>query len=212
MDIGAEQAVCGNIHIETRVAADCWEDACQTLRGHYQGRADVQSADIAKIENPREYWHHLSGELQRPDIIFGGPPCQAFSQAGKQKGLDDKRGGMVSHFLRFVDGLQPSFFVMENVANLKGTGAGRLYQDILEQMRGLDYDVTVCSLLAADFGAPQRRQRLFFVGSRYGRVNPPLATHSRERRLFDMVPYITVGEAFAGLPSAKFTTSRTKTE
>jgi DNA (cytosine-5)-methyltransferase 1 len=211
MDIGAEQAKLGSMRIETKVASDCWEDACRTLRGHYQGRANVRSADIAEIENPIEYWHSLSGELQMPDVIFGGPPCQAFSQAGKQKGLDDKRGGMVSHFLRFVEQLQPSFFVMENVSNLKGTGAGRLYQSILEQMRCLGYEVTVCSLLAADFGAPQRRQRLFFIGSRQGRVEPPLATYSRERQLFDINPYVTVGEAFAGLPPAKFTTSRTKT-
>jgi len=211
MDIGAEQAELGPMRIETKVAFDCWEDACRTLRGHYQGRANVMPVDIAEIEDPNGYWHRLSGEVQRPDIVFGGPPCQAFSQAGKQKGLDDKRGGMVSHFLRFVEHLQPIFFVMENVANLKGTGAGRLYQDILEQMRCLGYDVTVCSLLAADFGAPQRRQRLFFIGSRYGRVEPPFATHSRERRLFDMLPYVTVGEAFAGLPPAAFTVSRIKT-
>lgn len=211
MDIGAEQAELGDVCIEAKLAVDCWEDACQTLRGHYQGRAHVQCADIAEIEDPKRYWHSLSGEAQRPDIVFGGPPCQAFSQAGKQKGLDDKRGGIVSHFLRFVEQLQPGFFVMENVANLKGTGAGRLYQNILKQMCGLGYDVTACSLLASDFGAPQRRQRLFFIGSRYGRVEPPAPTHSHERRLFDMVPYVTVGEAFTGLPPAKFTTSRTKT-
>ncbi len=210
MDIGAEQAGLGLMRIETKLAADCWEDACQTLRGHYQGRANVLTADIAEIEDPKEYWHRLSGASRKPDIVFGGPPCQAFSQAGKQKGLDDKRGGMVFHFLRFVDRLKPEFFVMENVANLKGTGAGRLYQSVLGQMRGLGYDVTVCTLLAADFGAPQRRQRLFFIGSRLGHVEPPIPTHSRERRLFDMLSYVTVGEAFAELPPAVFTASRIK--
>ncbi len=211
MDIGAEQAKLDNLRVETKVTAECWEDACRTLRGHYCGRTSVLSVDIAQIEDPKEYWHRLSGEVQRPDIVFGGPPCQAFSQAGKQRGLDDKRGGMVSHFLRFVEQLQPSFFVMENVANLKGTGAGQLYQSILEQMCYLGYDVTVCTLLAADFGAPQRRQRLFFLGSRLGRVAPPSPTHSRERRLFEMLPYVTVGEAFANLPPAAFTASRIKT-
>lgn len=204
MDIGAEQAAIGNMRVETRVAAEYWLDACRTLQGHYQVRATVIPTDVSKVEDPKKYWHKLSHESQLPDIIFGGPPCQAFSQAGKQKGMEDERGGMVYHFLRFVEHLNPNFFVMENVPNLKGTGGGRLYQNILDCMEQLGYNVTVCTLLAADFGAPQLRNRLFFIGSRLGRVDPPNPTHSREHRLFETKPYVTVGEAFADLPSAVF--------
>ena len=210
MDIGAEQARLGNLRIETKVASEYWADACRTLHGHYQDRASVIPTDVSKVEDPQEQWHQLSGEAQLPDIVFGGPPCQAFSQAGKQKGFEDERGGMVFHFLRFVERLGPEFFVMENVANLKGTGGGRLYRNILEQMRGLGYDVTVCALLAADFGAPQLRRRLFFIGSRMGHVEPPTPTHSSEYRLFDTERYVTVGEAFADLPPATFSVQREK--
>jgi DNA (cytosine-5)-methyltransferase 1 len=208
MDIGAELASIGNMRVETKVAAEYWTDACLTLSGHYKNRASVIPTDVSEIENPQKYWHELSNEAQMPDIVFGGPPCQAFSQAGKQKGLDDARGGMVFHFLRFVERLSPTFFVMENVSNLKGTGGGRLYRNILDQMHNLGYDVTVCTLLAADFGTPQLRQRLFFIGSRLGRVEPPTPTHSKEYRLFETEPYLTVGEAFAGLPAAAFTAVR----
>ena len=210
MDIGAEQAVLGRRRIETKVALDHWKDACRTLGGHYQGRANVTPADISTVENPQEHWHRLSGEAELPGVVFGGPPCQAFSQAGRQKGVSDERGSIVFHFLRFLQALQPTFFVMENVSNLKGTGGGHLYQQILEQMRELDYHVTVCTLLAADFGAPQRRQRLFFIGSRLGQVAPPTPTHSSSQQLFQTEPYLTVGEAFAGLPPAIFSAVRDK--
>ncbi len=211
MDIGAEQAVLGSRRIETKMALDCWEDACRTLKGHYKNRTCVIASDIAEIENPSEYWHRFSGEAELPDVVFGGPPCQAFSQAGRQKGLEDERGGMVFQFLRFVQALKPKFFVMENVPNLKGTGGGRLYRQILEQMQQLGYHVTVCTLLAAEFGAPQRRQRLFFIGSYLGKVAPPVPTHGSSPRLFPVKPYLTVGEAFAGLPPAMFSGSREKT-
>ena len=204
MDIGAEQAALRSRRIETKVATDCWEDACRTLKGYYKNRTCVVTSDVAEIENPQEYWRRLSGEAELPDVVYGGPPCQAFSQAGRQKGLGDERGGLVFQFLRFVESLEPKFFVMENVPNLKGTGGGQLYEQILERMRDLGYYVTVCALLAADFGVPQRRQRLFFIGSRLGYIEAPLPTHSSTRRLFDAEPYLTVGEAFAGLPPAVF--------
>ncbi len=208
MDIGAEQAAFGRGSIETKLALDNWKDACCTLSGYYQSRVRVMTTDVSQVEDPRKHWHESSGEQELPDLVFGGPPCQAFSQAGRQKGLSDVRGGMVFQFLRFVERLEPTFFVMENVSNLKGTGDGHLYQQILEHMRELGYYVTVCTLLAADFGAPQRRQRLFFIGSRLGQVESPLPTHSSSQRLFHTEPYLTVGEAFAGLPPAMFSGSR----
>lgn len=210
MDIGAEHAANGNICIEPKVTLECWTDACFTLSNYYKDRASVVPTDVCQIENPRDYWHKLSGELEMPDIIFGGPPCQAFSQAGKQNGVADERGNMIFQFLRFVKELDPQFFVMENVANLKGTNGGQVYQEIVTQMRDLSYDVTICKLLAADFGVPQLRQRLFFIGSRLGRVETPIPTHSNDYRLFATEPYVTVGEAFAGLPPAAFSTLRDK--
>lgn len=210
MDIGAEQARLDSRRIETKVALESWEDACRTLDGYYQGRVSVVPTDICAVENPQEYWHGLSKEAELPDLVFGGPPCQSFSQAGRQQGLDDERSDMVFQFLRFVKALEPKFFVMENVSNLRGTGDGRLYRQLLEQMQELGYCVTVCTLLAADFGVPQRRQRLFFIGSRLGQVVPPVPTHSSSRRLFYSEPHRTVGEAFAGLPPAVFTASRDK--
>ncbi|MCA1992612.1 MAG: DNA (cytosine-5-)-methyltransferase [Coleofasciculus sp. S288] len=202
MDIGADYTG----RIETRIALDCWSDACATLRGFFRKPVCVLEKDISSIKDPLGLWQDTSGEVDAPDLVFGGPPCQAFSQAGKQKGLKDCRGSMIFEFLRFVECLNPPFFVMENVSNLKGIGGGSLYQQILENMKNLGYNVSVGLLLAADFGVPQLRRRLFFLGCRkdVGSINLPMPTHSTELELFSLTPYVTVGEAFADLPEAEF--------
>ena len=202
MDIGAEQTG----YVDTKVALEYIPDACATLRDYYGERACVLHEDISKVEKPSRLWSDTSGLRTPPDIIFGGPPCQAFSQAGKQKGFDDERGQMIPQFLRFVSELQPSYFVMENVANLRGTQSGTIYRHILEKMDDLGYNVQVSLLLAADYGAPQLRRRLFFLGCRkdVGVVHPPAPIHSADQHLFDTKPYMTVEEAFAGLLPATF--------
>lgn len=202
MDIGAE---CTR-RIDTRIALDCWSDACATLRGFFGDRVCVVEQDISSVEDPLRLWQNISGEVDAPDIVFGGPPCQAFSQAGKQKGLKDCRGRMIFEFLRFVDCLKPPFFVMENVSNLKGIEGGILYQQILDKMTDLGYNISVGLLLAADFGVPQLRRRLFFLGCRkeFGRINLPMPTHNDKLGLFSLKPYVTVREAFAELPEAEF--------
>ena len=202
MDIGAEQT--GGI--ETRIAIEYCKDACATLRGYYQDRAHVLYQSVCEIENPLSLWQNTTQETGSPDIVFGGPPCQAFSQAGKQKGFEDDRGMMLFEFLRFVRSLSPPFFVMENVMNLRGVQGGELYRHILTEMEALGYNVTVGPLLAADYGAAQKRQRLLFMGCRkdIGAFDLPPPTHSPIPALFGPEPYATVGEAFAGLPQIAF--------
>ncbi|MFM8006317.1 MAG: DNA cytosine methyltransferase, partial [Dolichospermum sp.] len=102
--------------------------------------------------------------------------------------------------------LHPAFFVMENVSNLKGLGGGKLYQEIWINMINLGYNVSSGVLLAADFGTPQLRKRLFFIGCRkdIGIIDLPLPTHSPKFELFGLLPYLTVKEAFANLPDAEF--------
>lgn len=202
MDIGAEQASYKSMKVKTLVTLDNWKDACDTLRGYYQGRTKVLEGDISEIVDPRLFWYQESNCDQAPDIIFGGPPCQAFSQAGKQKALNDPRGNLIYEYLRFVETVKPPFFIMENVANLKGVQRGELYNDILERMYKLGYNVTVSPLLAADYGAPQLRKRLFFLGCKkeLGRMELPVPTHCEIPDLLTPNPYVTVGEAFRDLP------------
>ena len=204
MDIGAEQT--GGI--ETKVALDNMPDACETLRGFHQNKAVVVCQNITAISDPVRLWRETTGNAPFPDLVYGGPPCQSFSQAGKQKGFGDDRGQMLFEFLRFVRALQPRYFVMENVANLKGTQTGALFSQIVEQMQSLNYHVQTGVLLAADWGTPQLRRRLFFVGchAEGGKIDFPSPTHQSSgsttvtTSLFGAAPYATVAQAFAGLP------------
>ncbi len=201
MEIGAE----ASNGIDTRVALEHWSDACDTLRGYFNERLSVVQNSITSITDPLLLWQERTGERNGPDLIFGGPPCQAFSQAGKQKALDDSRGQLIYEYLRFIECLQPTYFVMENVPNLKGVNSGKLFRHIQECMIALDYEVNVGSLLAADYGVPQLRRRLFFIGVRkgLGKIEMPKPTHTGTADLFGARLYTTVGEAFHTLPRLK---------
>ena len=91
---------------------------------------------------------------------------------------------------------------MENVSNLKGVGGGKLYKQIVERAEAAGYSVTSGVLLAADYGAPQMRRRLLFIGSRKGlpKIQMPEPMHGQGESLFGAKPYVSVGEAFDGLP------------
>ncbi len=206
LDIGASLARVGEYSIHTRLAADCWEDACESLRGYRGRETRVLQQDIAAVADPLAFWCEGSGEVLPPDLVFGGPPCQAFSQAGKQKALDDERGQLVYDYLRYVESLRPAFFVMENVSNIVSIYGGRLYKDIIRRMEDSGYNVTFGVFNAADYGAPQLRRRAIFIGCKkeLGRVPVPPATRSAApdtADLFGLPPYVTVAEAFSGLPS-----------
>ena len=202
LDLSAYFASTEICKIDVCVAMDCWEDACNSLKGYSRIDTNVQQADISSIVDPINFWQEHSNIDEGPDIIFGGPPCQAFSQAGKQKALDDERGVLVFQFIRFVEKLRPKFFIMENVANLQSINKGQLYLEILTQMAKLGYNVTSGVLCAADYGAPQLRRRMIFMGCRtdLGVLHLPDPTHTESPSLLGLPLYTTVGEAFEGLP------------
>lgn len=205
LDIGAEQASSERLNIETKIALDKWKDACVTLQNYYGNRVQVFNEDISAVENPLHFWREATGLNSEPDIVYGGPPCQSFSQAGKQQGHQDIRGQLVFEFLRFVNKLNPSYFVMENVSNLRGVGGGTLYAQILEEMDNIGYNVAAGVLLAASYGAPQLRNRVLFLGCRkdIGYLSLPKPTHYERGTLFER-PFVTVSQAFEGLPQAEF--------
>ena len=209
MDVGAEQSE----FIDTLVAIDNWGDACKTLQGFYKDKAVVFEKDIEDIKEPLKLWQSTTNTNLPPDLIYGGPPCQAFSQAGKQKALSDERGQMLFEFLRFVEQLKPSLFVMENVANLRGVAGGELFKEVQERIDSLGYNCTVDLLSAADFGTPQLRRRLFFLCCKkeIGKLEMPIPTHAEKKEvlsLFAVPEYVTVGEAFQDLPKALFSSTR----
>jgi DNA (cytosine-5)-methyltransferase 1 len=134
------------------------------------------------------------------DMVLGGPPCQAFSVFGRRKGLNDPRGGLVWEYLRIIQEVQPRAFVFENVAGLKSIHGGKLYGEIFAALADCGYTVSGHNYQMADFGIPQFRDRVFFIGSRNRTHVPPMhPTHGLET-LFQQRPYRSAGEALRLLP------------
>lgn len=103
-----------------------------------------------------------SGEL---DVLDGSPPCQGFSTAGKRQ-VYDPRNDLFKEFVRFVNGLKPKIFIMENVSGLmKGIMKGK-FNEILVSLKSEGYNVKVKLMNAMWYDVPQSRERLIFVGTR----------------------------------------------
>lgn len=116
-------------------------------------------ADLAFVSGT-DIRRHISGEAL---AIFGGPPCQAFSDIGHRK-VDDPRRALLGHFFRLVREVRPAFFVMENVRGLNYSDARPVLDAALELVAGSYELVGPVVLDAADYGAATRRRRLFVIG------------------------------------------------
>lgn len=97
------------------------------------------------------------------DIIIGGPPCQGMSLSGPRK-FDDPRNKLYLSFIRLVDEIKPSAFVIENVPGLVSLFGGKIKDNIIKRLTSLGYTVNYQILCSADYGVPQSRRRVVFVG------------------------------------------------
>jgi DNA (cytosine-5)-methyltransferase 1 len=110
--------------------------------------------------------HVKKYDLRNVDLVFGGPPCQGFSQIGMRDPAD-KRNGLYKQFARVVELLKPGVFLMENVPNLLLLNRGSYRDLILRKFAEIGYaNATYLMVNAADFGVPQVRQRIILVGIR----------------------------------------------
>lgn len=146
---------------------DKW--SCETLRMNHPDAAIIEG-DITQIKSS-EIKEALNG--REVDVIVGGPPCQGFSQLGKRI-PDDPRNQMLHEFWRVVKDLRPKMFVMENVPQLLKSDQFAEFQEIVADS---EYEIEYKVLLAADYGAPQKRQRAIIIGSRIGKPTHPTPSH-----------------------------------
>lgn len=125
--------------------------------------------DIKQIDP--EYLKQVLKEkgVNKVHLITGGVPCQGFSIANRKHNDDDERNFLFLEYMRFVKVFEPDYIILENVSGMRSTAGGQFEKSIKEFMESLDYKVTVGVLNAADFGVPQVRQRLLFVGVHKGR-------------------------------------------
>ena len=135
----------------------------------------------------------LRGELT---CRVGGPPCQAFSVYNHQRGMHDARASLFHEYLRMVEGLQPEWVVMENVTGMRSAGDGEAARIILSSLQALGYNVEWRTLKAEEYGVPQERRRVVFLGNRVGApIVWPQPTHGD-----GLTPYVTVWDAIGDLP------------
>jgi DNA (cytosine-5)-methyltransferase 1 len=140
-----------------------------------------------------------SGQI---DAVLGGPPCQAFSVYNHQRGFHDDRSGLFREYLRIVGEVQPKVVVMENVVGMTSLDGGRAIDEIHRSLGKLGYRVEHRILRAEEYGVPQERRRIFFVGSRVGPIIWPEPTHGRPDDLLTahLDRLVTVWDAIGDLP------------
>jgi DNA (cytosine-5)-methyltransferase 1 len=203
LDIAAHQSSKdSHFTLQTVACVEIDKDRCDTLRGYFGTSIKIIQADISDL-TPYQVLSEVNMLSDAISLVYGGPPCQSFSQAGKQQGIYDPRGELLFDFLRFVKEINPPFFLMENVANLKSIHRGILFQAFLDTANTLGYDVDYRVLNSAYFGNAQKRQRLICFGSRRDisiLAKLPEPTHTPTGNLFGTPSFKTVAEAFAGLP------------
>ena len=100
------------------------------------------------------------------DGIIGGPPCQSWSEAGSLRGINDSRGKLFYDYIRILKSKQPKFFLAENVSGMLANRHSDAVRNIIEMFKECGYDLTVSLVNAKDYGVPQERRRVFYIGFR----------------------------------------------
>jgi len=154
---------------------------------------------------------------RKVDVIFGGPPCQAFSSAGNRKGFDDSRGNVFLKYIDLVTEILPTYVVIENVRGLLSSafpysnnqnakdynepikGGALLY--ILEKLRTAGYTVAFELYNAANYGAPQIRERVVMIAYHGDDKVPYLSPTHSESDMFNLPKWRTLSEALSHLPN-----------
>ena len=178
--------------------------ALETFELNHKGSQSI-CGDITKVTYENDI-KPLIGD-KTIDIIIGGPPCQGMSLSGPRK-FDDPRNKLYLSYIRLVDEIRPKMFVIENVPGLVGLFGGQIKDNIIEKFKDMGYEIQYRILCASDYGVPQSRRRVVFVGSRVGGFNYPSTDYETvtcSMALSDLPPLIDVlGEetmAYETLPT-----------
>ena len=147
---------------EVLLGVDNEKTALETFKLNHNG-AEALALDLFDKESINEIKRVLNGKS--PDVIVGGPPCQGFSLTGTRD-FDDKRNRLYLSMIDTVKELKPRIFLVENVPGLARLYGGTVKEEIIKRFTELGYNVKMKILCAADYGVPQMRKRVVFVGLR----------------------------------------------
>ena len=237
LDIGMHQTG----RFELLAAVEKVPAFCETIRLNVRkqrvsGTPLVFEGDISNID-PAEVMAAVGLKPGELDVLVGGPPCQSFSTAGRRGTTQDPRGTMLWQFLRFVEVMRPKIFLMENVRGLISAALKhrpinergitplepdeipgsvvQMFSRDLQAMAGDSYHMDVFEVNSVNYGSPQIRERVLFVGNRFNaQVDFPVPTHGNpadlehgdepaQSSLLDpepkLAPWLSFGDAIAGL-------------
>ncbi len=207
LDLGIEAA---GFNISVCIEMDKY--AVETIRANRTIpviKGDINNISTAEILE--------TAGLKRNDVtlVVGGPPCQAFSTAGRQRGLADFRGNVILQYLRVVADIRPPFFILENVRGLlsaklnsvpeeykeydpiKNT-KGSVLHFITSEFKKIGYSISYALLNAANYGVAEKRERVIIIGHLGERIPIPSPTHS-EKGKYGTKPWVTLREVIGDL-------------
>ena len=178
--------------LESLMLVENNKDCCATLK-YNRLNWNVVCRDI----------HQVDFNGVKADVVTGGFPCQAFSHAGKKLGFEDTRGTLFFEFARCVKEVQPRIFVGENVSGLERHDKGRTLKTVVNVMEGLGYHVQHRILNALDYSVPQKRQRIFIVGTKDGLEFEYPEPHKKKLVLRDALKDVPESEGVKYSPRRK---------
>ena len=152
-----------NAGFDVIFASDISEQCAQTYTRNFPG-VEFHLGDIRDLQG-HALLHRFDLAEGDLDLLIGGPPCQGFSILG-QRNLKDPRNDLFQEFMRIAGELRPKIVAIENVPGLATLHSGVLLRQIGDSFCELGYRVECAELLAAQYGVPQMRWRMFFVAMR----------------------------------------------
>jgi DNA (cytosine-5)-methyltransferase 1 len=172
-------------------ANDLYSDAAETYKINLGSH--IICKDIFTIDG---------NEVPDCDIIIGGFPCQGFSVANIKRNVNDERNQLYKQLIRIINAKQPEFFLAENVKGIFSLAKGEVLKMILNDLTSMGYKVQAKVLNAADYGVPQLRHRVFFIGIRNDidySFEYPMPTNNADGSK-GLAKWIGVGDALSVLP------------
>lgn len=183
MSIGA--TMCG-IHVKYAVEIEF--NAAQTFRLNHPG-TKLFATSIKNINPTKDF----KFDKNIPIVLFGGPPCQGFSSSNQKNRHSANPGNwLFQEYLRIAKAVKPDWIVFENVKGFVETENGYFFRQVVSGLQALKYQTAHFILNSADFGVPQKRARLFVIGSKQGLLIAPPRPSTANR--------ISVADAIADLP------------
>ena len=176
-------------------------DIDKTCLETYKKNFDIDSKNVfcGDIRDLNRDYSLIKADISDLDLVCGGPPCQGFSMANRQRIIDDPRNFLYKEYLVFLKHSKPKFFVIENVKGMLNK-----VNEILEDINlylGSEYNVAFSLFNVKNFGVPQSRERLIIIGNRIGVDSSKIIKNIAERS--KSIKKYVLFDAIGDLPELK---------